>query len=348
MAWVPSVRAQDNGIYADFTTSLGAFTCRLDYTNAPKTTANFIGLATGASSWLSGSTGLARTNLFHDGLMFHRVIRNFMIQGGSPNGQGTDSPGYVFPDEFTPGFNDVHTIFGRVTSGQDVVTAISQVATGANDKPLTNVTVLSVAVRRVGTAAQAFDIGAQGLPVIVCPPLRPVSGTSGLSLAFSNTLHAENILSTSTDLVHWTSASLGVDLEGPVTNTVSRATIAPAQFHTLSQVQYPASTFAPRTLNNRTLTLAFRTTVSGELSMQFNAAGGGTYTYGASSGTIDAFNWIQKIYRGHLVPIEFSGFPPMTLQLNFSTNGNGSFSGTMYLSPTFTPSVAGTFTLSPP
>ena len=166
----PAATAQD-GIFADFTTSLGSFTCQLDYTNAPQATANFIGLAAGQRAWMEATSGGVRTNAFYDGLTFHRVIAGFMIQGGSPNGQGTDGPGYVFPDEFTPllrhnapgtlsmansGTNsngsqffiavtnaywldDVHTVFGKVVSGMPVVYAMSQVATGANDKPLTNV-----------------------------------------------------------------------------------------------------------------------------------------------------------------------------------------------------------------
>jgi len=93
---------QTNGIFADFTTSLGGFTCQLDYTNAPRTTANFIGLATGQRAWLDLPSGRARTNAFYNGLTFHRVIAGFMDQGGSPNGIGTDGPGYAFTDEFSP------------------------------------------------------------------------------------------------------------------------------------------------------------------------------------------------------------------------------------------------------
>src|SRR5436305_11321320 len=92
--------AQTNGIFADFTTSLGTFTCQLSYSNAPKAVANFIGLATGQRPWLDTATGEVRTNAFYDGLTFHRVISNFVIQAGSPNGLGTDGPGYAVVDEF--------------------------------------------------------------------------------------------------------------------------------------------------------------------------------------------------------------------------------------------------------
>ncbi len=193
--------AQTNGIFADFTTSMGAFTCRLEYAEAPMATANFIGLATGERACLEAGTARVRATPYFDGLTFHRVIAGFMIQGGSPNGQGTDGPGYVFPDEFDPSLrfdgagvlamansgprsngsqffitvgnaswlNDVHTIFGSVVDGQPVVDAISQVATDASAKPLTNVVLQSVVIRRVGPDAQAFDIDDQGLPVVNFP-----------------------------------------------------------------------------------------------------------------------------------------------------------------------------------
>src|SRR6267154_541941 len=90
------------GIYADFNTSMGSFTCRLEYTNAPKAVANFIGLATGQRPWLDQNTGAVRNEPFYDGLIFHRVIKGFVIQSGSRNGFGTDGPGYAFLDEFVP------------------------------------------------------------------------------------------------------------------------------------------------------------------------------------------------------------------------------------------------------
>src|SRR5438477_12780252 len=100
--WVLSIllplaaRAQTNGIFADFTTSLGNFTCQLSYSNSPVAVANFIGLATGERPWLDLVTGETRTNAFYDGLTFHRVVSGFVIQGGSPTGQGSDDAGYAF------------------------------------------------------------------------------------------------------------------------------------------------------------------------------------------------------------------------------------------------------------
>ena len=99
------VLGQADGIYADFSTSMGSFTCRLEYAIAPKAVANFIGLATGARPWLDLPSGVARTNAFYNGVTFHRVVPGFVIQAGDPqskqnhgifDGLGTGGPGYGF------------------------------------------------------------------------------------------------------------------------------------------------------------------------------------------------------------------------------------------------------------
>jgi len=93
VSWpVSSAMAQGDGIYADFNTSMGSFTCRLDYAVAPKAVANFIGLATGQRAWLDAPSGLVKTNPFFNGVTFHRVIAGFMSQSGSrPTGRVTRS-----------------------------------------------------------------------------------------------------------------------------------------------------------------------------------------------------------------------------------------------------------------
>ena len=118
--FIPTAFAQGDGIYADFSTSLGGFTCRLEYAVAPKAVANFIGLATGQRAWLELPTGRVRTDAFYNGLTFHRVIAGFMSQGGSPNGQGTDGPGYSFVDEFNSGLrHDGFGVLSMANSGPD-------------------------------------------------------------------------------------------------------------------------------------------------------------------------------------------------------------------------------------
>ncbi len=369
------VQAQTNDIFADFTTSMGSFTCRLDYVRSPKATANFIGLATGGRAWLDVPSGRVRTNAFYNGVTFHRVIEGFMIQGGSPNGLGTDGPGYVLTDELdpalqfsgsgvlamansgpnssgaqffvtvaaTPWLDGGYTIFGQVVGGQNVVDAINQVATDANDKPLTDVVIQSIGIRRVGAEAQAFDIDQQNLPVVSAVPLHITGSNGQVTLTFTNNLYADNYLSASTNLASWTNTPLGVDITPPPTNSVPRPTDVPARFFTLAQVQYPSSTFCTRNVFNRQLTLVFDNG-QGTVVITFDGVGTGTYTYTFDPpGTVTSYSWTQEIYRGRLWPIQFSDLVPMTLQLKFTNTTAGAFTGTAY---TATPTpVSGNFML---
>jgi peptidyl-prolyl cis-trans isomerase A (cyclophilin A) len=159
---------------ATFVTSMGAFTVRLMPDHAPTTVANFIGLARGTKPWTDPRTGVHRSDALYPGTVFHRVIKDFMIQGGDPEGTGRGGPGYQFEDECPsdgPGFDrpgllamanagpntngsqffvtvvpthwltGKHTIFGEVTGGMDVVEAISTTPTAAGDRPVTDVTI---------------------------------------------------------------------------------------------------------------------------------------------------------------------------------------------------------------
>jgi len=90
------------GVYAHFDTTEGSFTIRLFEKEAPLTVANFVGLAEGSKEWKDPVTGENKKAPFYDGVVFHRVINGFMIQGGDRLGQGTGGPGYKFADEFHP------------------------------------------------------------------------------------------------------------------------------------------------------------------------------------------------------------------------------------------------------
>lgn len=189
-----------DGLYAGFDTSGGVFWCRLEYERAPRTVANFVGLAEGSRDWIDFPSAKIVRRPFYDGLTFHRIIANFMLQGGSRNGQGTDGPGYQFSDEFhatlrhskpgilsmansgpdsngsqffvtvtnTPWLDGVHTVFGEVVEGMDIVYQLSRVPTGANDRPVTPVVLSRVQILRRGAAATAFD------PAAVSPALPDV------------------------------------------------------------------------------------------------------------------------------------------------------------------------------
>ena len=178
---------QEPGLYAVIYTSMGNIVCRLFNKEAPKTVANFVGLATGKKAWTNPENGNVEHRPLYSGTTFHRVIPNFMIQGGDPLGNGQGDPGYKFEDEFSPDLafsrpyllamansgpntngsqffitvaptewlNHHHTIFGEVVSGQDVADAISKVPRDAEDKPLTPVKILRISIRRVPAHAAA-------------------------------------------------------------------------------------------------------------------------------------------------------------------------------------------------
>ena len=164
--------------HATFTTSAGTFTVRLFDEQAPKTVANFVGLATGTTEWKDPKTGAMVTRPFYDGLIFHRVIDGFMIQGGCPEGSGRGGPGYRFNDEFGPGLrhdrpgllsmanagpntngsqffitlaptewlDNRHAIFGEVVEGMDVISAIGKTPTRPGDRPVTDIVIERVAI----------------------------------------------------------------------------------------------------------------------------------------------------------------------------------------------------------
>ena len=168
-------------LHAHFTTSEGAFTIRLFDDKAPLTVANFVGLAEGTKEWTDPKSGQKVKRPFYNGLVFHRVIEGFMIQGGDPLGTGTGGPGYKFADEFhqtlrhtaagilsmanagpnsngsqffitlaaTPWLDNRHSVFGEVVDGMDVVEKIGDCATSKpGDRPLKPITVESVMIER--------------------------------------------------------------------------------------------------------------------------------------------------------------------------------------------------------
>ncbi len=171
------------GTYAVFNTTEGKITVKLFEADAPTTVKNFIELAEGAREWTHPNTREKSTKKLYDGTIFHRVIPDFMIQGGDPAGTGMGGPGYRFQDEThgsrhrfdTPGklamanagpntngsqffitvaptdwLTGKHTIFGEVAEGQDVVVKISKVARNGQDKPHKPVVLESVIIERVG------------------------------------------------------------------------------------------------------------------------------------------------------------------------------------------------------
>lgn len=169
------------GLYAIFETNQGNIVARLLEKEAPNTVANFVGLAEGSKEFTNEKTGKKEKRPFYDGLVFHRVIPNFMIQGGCPHGSGVGGPGYKFADEFhgslrhdkpgklsmanagpgtngsqffitvaaTPWLDNKHSIFGEVVEGQDVANKIANLPRDASDRPRQAVVMQHVRIERV-------------------------------------------------------------------------------------------------------------------------------------------------------------------------------------------------------
>ncbi|CAO5172927.1 Peptidyl-prolyl cis-trans isomerase B [Frankia sp. AiPs1] len=168
-------------LYATLRTTEGDIEIRLFPDHAPKTVRNFVGLATGTQEWTDPSTGERKSGTpLYNGTIFHRVIPDFMIQGGDPLGSGRGGPGYRFADEFHPDLaftrpyllamansgpatngsqffvtvaptawlTGKHTIFGEVVRGTAVVDTIAKAPTGAQDRPKTDVVISEVVIDR--------------------------------------------------------------------------------------------------------------------------------------------------------------------------------------------------------
>ena len=157
-------------------TTKGDITLELFEQRAPRTVENFLGLGTGDIEWSDPETGETRTDSLYEGTIFHRIISDFMIQGGDPEGTGQGGPGYTFDDEFhkdlnhdkagilsmanrgpdtngsqffitlgpQPHLDGKHAVFGHVIDGMDVVEEIATVPTDRNDKPMKDIEIESL------------------------------------------------------------------------------------------------------------------------------------------------------------------------------------------------------------
>jgi peptidyl-prolyl cis-trans isomerase A (cyclophilin A) len=180
----PAVSAAKHGpgVYAHITTTHGAMIAKLYDKDAPKTVENFVALAEGKKQWMNPRSNTMVRRPYYNNLTFHRIIPNFMIQGGDPEGSGMGGPGFTFADEFnpklrhskpgilsmanrgpdtnggqffitlvpTPHLNDRHSVFGELVEGIDTLRAIGKVPTnGREGRPLKPVVIKSVRIERV-------------------------------------------------------------------------------------------------------------------------------------------------------------------------------------------------------
>ena len=170
------------GLYAVFETTLGQIICKLEEEKTPETVKNFVGLATGEKEYVDPRTQQKSTEPFYDGTIFHRIIKDFMVQGGDRLGMGTGGPGYRFKDEFhpslkhsvpgilsmanagpntngsqffitlvpTPWLDNRHSVFGKVVKGEDVLMKLGTVPTGPQDRPRQEVGIRELRIVREG------------------------------------------------------------------------------------------------------------------------------------------------------------------------------------------------------
>tara|TARA_B100000963_G_C22615753_1_gene667256 strand:+ start:1326 stop:2459 length:1134 start_codon:yes stop_codon:yes gene_type:complete len=176
----------EDGLYAEFKTSMGTMLIKLTYEKTPVTVANFVALAEGNHPKVDNDF---KGKKFYNGIIFHRVIDKFMIQGGDPKGDGTGGPGYRFLDEIdsnlrhdkpgvlsmansgpgsngsqffitevpTPHLDGKHTVFGHVVKGIEIQDAISNVETALANRPVNDVIINEVNIIKVGKKAKKFD-----------------------------------------------------------------------------------------------------------------------------------------------------------------------------------------------
>ncbi|PNW26737.1 peptidylprolyl isomerase [Formosa algae] len=179
----------EDGMYAEIITNKGTMVANLEFEKTPVTVANFVSLAEGTNTMVDS---IYKGKKFYDGIIFHRVIDGFMIQGGDPTGTGSGGPGYKFQDEFvdslkhdkpgilsmanagpgsngsqffiteipTPNLDNRHSVFGELVLGLDVQDSISNVEKNARDKPLEDVVIETINIIRKGSAAKKFDANA--------------------------------------------------------------------------------------------------------------------------------------------------------------------------------------------
>lgn len=193
------------GLYATIRTSQGDIFVKLFETEVPITVQNFVDLARGTKAWKDPKTGQMVKRPLYPGTIFHRVIKGFMIQGGDPTGTGSGEIGYTIPEEFvptlkfdqpgrlgmakasaphtgssqffitevpTPHLDGLHTVFGQVVEGQEIVNKIAHLPTGANDRPVTPVRLIGIIFKREGPVPPGGIVMSGITPAKKAPPAK--------------------------------------------------------------------------------------------------------------------------------------------------------------------------------
>ena len=338
-------------IYADFTvssgeTSLGTFRVLLEHTKAPRTCANFIGLASGKRPWVDVTTGAVRTNTpYYKGLTFHRLIHSFVIQGGSPNGQGTDGPGYSILDEYHPDLDhseqyvlsmakggapntggsqffitlrntqeldNKHSVFGTVITGTEIIESFknsSNFPTGANNKPTTSIVMDSVVIS--GEDYETFDIDAPALrlPHVSGTEMRITRDTALATMTahFDRKPQTEYFFLGSPGLATWSSPKriLSLDSENDFADTFESRTET-QYFLNMASVDYSQIPNAPTDLNTAGNTVRILFSDGTSLDISPDGTGGGTWVDANGSGNISSVSWSDQAATTGTISHQFS------------------------------------------
>lgn len=359
-----SAAAQTDGIFADFTTSMGDFTVRLDYERAPRAVASFVGLATGETGWLDEQTNLWHRP-FYDGSIFHRVVKDaqtngIAIQGGgylwrsvntntgvvttnfsgpgyqmlecvtnglahsngvislANSGPNTDGSQFFVTAANVPYWDGGYSVFGHVVTGMNVVTSIAAVAVqGAGSRPVADVVLSNVAIRRVGVAAGAFDVRAQGIPSPESSPARVFTTETAAFFEVELASQTKPLMfsdATRLDLFadwdHQTMNSNQVFYTLPtqvLTQTWSIAALGARHFFHASRVRYPVPITTPASQRSRTFTFTWddpAIVYSATFSSHFLVPGTGWVQEGTNAPVARQIfvgdGWTREAYMGRL------------------------------------------------
>lgn len=409
---------QTNGIFADFSTSLGAFTVWLDHERAPRAVASFVGLATGETGWLDMQSNVWHRP-FYDGSLFHRIVKTvesnevsvwtngIAIQGGgllwrsvntntgvvttnfagpgyamlegvtnglahsngvismANSGPNTDGSQFFIATTNVPYWDGSYSVFGHVTTGMDVVTSIAAVAVqGSGSRPVQDVVLSHVAIRRVGAAAEAFDVAAQGVPAPETAPARISSLGTNVALAVELATQTKPLMfSDATDVGAFSGWDHQTMIPGlgfytnastVLTQTWAAVDLGARHFFHASRVRYPTPITAPTNHRGRTYTFMWNTTpvVTNESHFGANASTPGvSYEWAGTNAVVtnqllSGFeSWTQDAYSAYLVSLDSRfyyyyyslGFNPGARTNRFSCRRVHGISGaTLQFTGTFT------------
>ncbi|NCC93066.1 MAG: peptidylprolyl isomerase [Opitutae bacterium] len=364
-----SAAAQTDGIFADFSTSMGDFTVFLDHERAPRAVASFVGLATGKTGWLDEHTNVWHRP-FYDGSIFHRVVKvvetnnlvvetnGIAIQGGgylwrsvstntgvvytnfagpgykmlecltnglahsngaismANSGPNTDGSQFFITATNVPFWDGGYSVFGHVVSGLPVVVAIAAVAVqGPNDRPVEDVVLSRVAIRREGAAAAAFDVAAQGIPSPESTPMAAYRSGTNLELRIELATQTKPLMfSESPDLQNWehsrllpASVNFYTDPDQIIPGSIPLANLGAKYFFHSSRVRYPTPLTAPASQRGRTFTFKWDNpdlTYSATFSSNFLVPGTGWVQEGTNAPVPRQIfvgdGWIREAYMGRL------------------------------------------------